>query len=296
MRTEKNIWIAFVLNLCFSVLEFLGGIFTGSVAILSDAVHDLGDAASIGVSCFLERKSKKQPDESYTYGYARYSLMGGVVSTLLLIFGSVLVTGNAVVRLFHPIAVHYNGMIGFAVAGVFVNAVAAFCTREGESLNQKAVNLHMLEDVLGWIVVLVGAFVIKFTNFVWIDSLMSIGVAAFILINAIKNLKEITDIFLEKVPQGICIEEIKEHIESLDGVLGVHHIHVWTLDGQNNSATMHVVTNGENAEIKQTIRTVLHKYKICHVTLEMEEEPACCGEEDCHIEVKRCTGPCHHHH
>lgn len=149
MKTEKNILIAFILNLAFSLFEFVGGLFTGSVAIISDAVHDLGDAASIGISYFLEKKSKKQPDEEYTYGYARYSVIGSVITTLILLFGSALVIYNAASRIISPAEINYDGMIIFAVVGVCVNLGAALFTHGGDSLNQKAVNLHMLEDVLG---------------------------------------------------------------------------------------------------------------------------------------------------
>ena len=150
MKTERNILIAFILNFAFSIFEFIGGAITGSVAIVSDAVHDIGDAMSIGASYFLEKKSKKQPDETYTYGYARYSVMGGVITTFVLIFGSVAVIYNAILRIVNPVEINYDGMIVFAVVGVVVNLAAAYFTREGDSINQKAVNLHMLEDVLGW--------------------------------------------------------------------------------------------------------------------------------------------------
>ena len=194
MKTERNILIAFILNLAFSVFEFVGGIFTGSVAIISDAVHDIGDAASIGISFFLEKKSKKQPDERFTYGYARFSVIGSVITTLILLFGSVAVIYNAILRLIDPVEINYDGMIIFAVVGVIVNFLAALFTREGGSLNQKAVNLHMLEDVLGWVVVLVGAIVIKFTGWFIIDPILSIIVAIFVIINSVKNLMEITDL------------------------------------------------------------------------------------------------------
>ena len=180
MKTERNILIAFILNLSFSIFEFVGGVFTGSVAITSDAVHDIGDAASIGISYFLEKRSKKQPDEKYTYGYARYSIIGGFITTLILLIGSAFVIYNAIIRIINPVEINYNGMIVFAVVGVIVNFSAAFFTREGDSLNQKAVNLHMLEDVLGWIVVLVGAVVMRFTDFSLIDPIMSVGVSLFI--------------------------------------------------------------------------------------------------------------------
>ena len=190
MQTDKNILIAFMLNFAFSVFECVGGIFTGSVAIVSDAIHDMGDAVSIGISYFLEKKSKQQPDENYTYGYARYSVFGSVITTVILLFGSVMVIFNAVNRIINPVEIDYNGMIVFAIIGTAVNVAAAFFTRDGTSLNQKAVNLHMIEDVLGWIVVLLGAIVMKFTDFALIDPIMSIGVAVFILVHAIKNLKE----------------------------------------------------------------------------------------------------------
>ena len=250
MKTEKNILIAFILNLSFSIFEFIGGIFTGSVAILSDAVHDIGDAASIGLSYFLEKKSKKQPDEIYTYGYARFSVMGGVITTLILLFGSCAVIYNAITRIFNPVEINYNGMIVFAVVGVLVNFLAAYFTKDGDSLNQKAVNLHMLEDVLGWLVVLVGAIIMRFTDIRIIDPIMSICVAIFIFVNAIKNLKEVLDLFLNKIPHDISVKEIKEHLLEIDSIKDIHHIHIWSMDGHHNYATMHVVADGDAHKIK----------------------------------------------
>ena len=296
MKTEKRILIAFLLNLFFSIFEFLGGLFTKSVAIMSDAIHDLGDAMSIGASYFLEKKSKKQPDEVYTYGYARFSVMGGVITTVILLIGSAAVIYNAVLRIFNPVQINYNGMIIFAIVGVAVNFCAAYFTSGGHSLNQKAVNLHMLEDVLGWAVVLVGAVVMKFTNIAIIDPIMSIGVAIFIFINAIKNFREVIDLFLAKLPPYLKIEEIKEHICEIDGVLGVHHIHIWSMDGNSNYATMHVVCKGNTHEIKHKIRDELREHGINHVTLELEEEGEHCHEEHCHIENHDNDGHHHHHH
>ena len=294
MKTEKNIFFAFILNLAFSVFEFIGGVFTGSVAIISDAIHDIGDATSIGVAFFLEKKSKKQPDKKYTYGYARYSVIGSVLTTLILLLGSAMIIYNAVLRIISPTEINYNGIIIFAIVGVCVNLGAALLTRDGDSLNQKAVNLHMLEDVLGWVVVLVGAIVMRFTDFYIIDPLMSIGVAIFILINALKNLKEILDLFLEKTPRDISIDEIAEHICEVEGVLSVHHIHVWSMDGHNNYATMHVVVKGDTHTIKHNIRGELKEHGIGHATLEIETEDEHCHEEHCHVDVVSSAG--HHHH
>ena len=296
MKTQKNILIAFILNLSFAVFEFAGGILTGSIAIMSDAIHDIGDAASIGASCFLENKSSRQPDEKYTYGYARFSVLGSLINTLILLTGSGVVIYNAIARLFFPTDVDHSGMIIFAVIGIAVNLTAAVITHKGESLNQKAVNLHMLEDVLGWVVVLIGAVIMKFTDITLIDPLMSIGVSVFILIHAVKNGKKILDLFLEKIPDGIDINDLYHHICNIDGVIDVHHIHIRSIDGQRNYATMHVVTSSNPHEVKEKIRKELKEHGICHSTLELETEGEICHEQLCFTENNIYSIHKHHHH
>ncbi len=294
MKTEKNILIAFILNLTFSIFEFIGGIFTGSVAIQSDAVHDIGDAASIGISYLLERKAKKQPDNTHTYGYARYSVLGGFFTSLILLLGSVAVILNAVLKIINPNKINYDGMIVFAVIGVIVNFFAAYFTREGESINQKAVNLHMLEDVLGWLTVLVGAVLMRFTDFRLLDPIMSIGVAIFILISAVQSLKAVLDIFLEKTPSGITTQEITKHVCEIDGIRDVHHVHLRSLDGNNIYATMHVVTDGDPRIIKQAVRKELYVHGITHSTLELEATDEHCDAQSCYVEP--CRKKHRHHH
>ncbi len=296
MKTEKNILIAFILNLSFSLLEFIGGIWTGSVSIVSDAVHDLGDAISIGISLFLEKKSKKQPDEAYTYGYARYSVLGGTLTALFLLLGSLFVIYNAAQRIIHPTAINYDGMLLFAVIGLCMNLCAALVTRHGKSLNQKAVNLHMLEDVLGWAVVLIGALVMRFTDLAILDPILSIAVALFILINSIRHLGEAVVIFLGKAPSCIDVKEMKLRLSQLAGVLDVHHIHLWTMDGQTNCATMHIVTNANPALIKESVRNELKACGIAHATLELETEGEPCPAANCHTEQSHDCGHHHHHH
>ena len=292
MKTEKNILIAFLLNITFSIFEFFGGIFTNSVAILSDSIHDLGDAISIGISYFMERKSKKPGDNNYTYGYVRYSVLGGVITTTILLVGSILVIISATKRLINPVEVNYNGMIIFAIIGVILNFIAAYVTKEGDSINQKSVNLHMLEDVLGWIVVLIGAIIMNFTDIRILDSIMSIAVAIFILINSLKNLKKVLDLFLEKTPDDINIDELKTHLIQIKGVDDIHHIHVWSIDGFNNYATMHIVSKSNDiAKVKKEIREELLEHNISHAILETEEEA--CDDKECHVELKKHS---HHHH
>lgn len=297
MKTEKNILTAFILNIAFSIFELIGGIFTNSISIISDAVHDFGDALSIGISLVLEKISKKKPNETYTYGYVRYSVLGALITTIVLTLGSVFVIIGGINRILNPETINYNGMIIFAIFGVIINFFAAYFTREGDSLNQKAVNLHMLEDVLGWVVVLIGSILMKFTDISLIDSIMSIGIALFILINAFKNMKSILDLFLEKTPKNISVEEIKKHLLEIKGVIDVHHVHIWSIDGYNNYSTMHIVTDEKNIkELKNKIREEMNEHGICHSTIEIEDKDDICDEKECEIKANNEIGHHHHHH
>ncbi len=296
MKSEIKIFLAFILNLLFSLFEFCGGAFTGSVAIISDAVHDMGDALSILISFLLEKKSKNNPDLKYTYGYSRYSLLGCAVTCFILLSGSVVVIYNAILRLINPEPINYNGMIIFAVVGVIVNFIAVFFTSGGGTLNQKAVNLHMLEDVLGWVVVLIGAVVMRFTDFYYLDPIMSICLALFIMINALKNLLEVLNIFLEKAPKDIDVRELCNGLCRIDGVSDVHHFHLRSFDGQNNSATMHIVTDFDAHIVKENVRNFLKEKGIEHSTIEIETEDENCTHKNCKLELDLKTHHHHHHH
>ena len=296
MKTDRNILVAFLLNLTFAIFEFWGGFFTNSVAIMSDAVHDFSDALSIGLSYFLEKKSMKAPDDKHTYGYKRYSVAGSLITTVVLLTGSAFVIINAVKRLINPVEINYNSMIVFAVVGVVVNLLAAVFTHKGESLNQKAVNLHMLEDVLGWIVVLVGAVVMKFTDLSVIDPIMSIGVSVFILVNALKNLKKVVDLFLLKTPMKLSVHQVKDEICKIDGVEDVHHIHLWSIDSFDVYATMHVVTDGDHKQVKSLVKEKLKELSVTHSTLEIEDISESCCEHECEVHNDNHHHHHHHHH
>ena len=294
MKTEKNILIAFILNLGFSIFEFIGGAITNSVAIISDSIHDMGDAMSIGVSYFLEKKSKKKPDDKYTYGYIRYSVIGSTITTIILILGSLFVMYNAIKRIINPVDINYNGMIIFAVVGVVVNFLAAYFTKDGDSLNQKSVNLHMLEDVLGWAVVLIGAIIMRFTDIRIIDPILSILVALFIFKNAVSNFKSILDLFLEKTPNEISISELKEHLLKIEGIKNVHHVHIWSIDGYNNYATMHIVVDGDTKKVKKLVKEELKEHGISHITIEIEDSDEICEDKTCKLDTEHQHA--HHHH
>jgi len=290
--TEKNILIAFLLNLSFSIFELIGGLFTNSISIISDAMHDFLDSISIFISYFLEKISKRKPDNKYTYGYARYSILGAIITNTILITGSTLVVISAVKRIINPVKVNYDGMIFLAFIGVIINFLAVYFTKGGKSLNQKAVNLHMLEDVLGWIVVLIGSILIKFTKLNMIDSILSILVAIFILRGAIKSFKKIIDLFLEKIPDGIKIDDIKKHLLEITGIKDIHHVHIWSLDGFNNYATMHIVTNSKDtSRLKDEVREELKEHGICHVTIEIEDNNTTCHDLECEVKIEN-----HGHH
>lgn len=295
MKTEKNILIAFILNISFSIFEFFGWLFTWSISILSDSIHDLWDALSIGISYFLEKKSKKEPDKNHTYGYIRYSVIGSVITTSILLFGSMFVIYESINRIITPVEINYNGMIIFAIFWVIVNSIASYVTSRGNSLNQKSVNLHMLEDVLWWIVVLIWSILMKFTNISIIDPILSICVALFILYHATKNLKEIVNLFLEKIPDWIDIDEIKNHILQVEWVKDVHHIHIRSIDWYNNFATLHVVVEKYSEEVKHKVKEELHEHKICHSTIELELKNENCEDKKCDLKnIKSESG--HHHH
>lgn len=294
-KTSRNILIAFLLNFIFSIYEFVGGTFTGSTAIMSDAVHDLGDAISIGIAYFLEKHSQKQPDKTYTYGYARYSLFGSIITTLVLLAGSCFVIINAILHIVHPAPINYNGMIMLAVIGAIVNFIAAYFTSGKDSLNQKSVNLHMLEDVLGWIVVLAGAIIMRFTDITYLDPILSIAVAIFILKHALANFKATLAILLEKTPAQISIDDLCDHLQKIPHVESVHHVHVWSLDEQHNYATLHVVTKSLTVKLKHSLRNELAEHGITHSTIEFETPSEHCDAQECHLEPTTIHHHSHNH-
>ncbi len=296
MKTDKKILIAFLLNLFFSIFEFVGGAITGSVAVISDAIHDFGDAFSIGLSYFLEKLSLKRPNSKYTFGYYRYSVLGSVIQSSVLLFGSVLVIYNSILRFINPKPINYNGMIIMAIVGFLVNFIAAYFTSGEGSLNQKSINLHMLEDVLGWAIVLIGSIVMKFTDWAFLDNILSIAVAVFIVINAIKGLKAVFDIFLEKTPDNIDFDEIKEHILKIDGIIDVHHLHIWSMDGFKTSATMHIIAKGDFTKIKHNLKEELEEHGISHSTIEFETVGEECDDKDCTHTFEKHSHHHHHHH
>ncbi len=281
----KNIKTAFFLNLSFTLIEFIGGILTNSMAILSDAVHDLGDSFSLGLAWYFQKLAKKKSNKIYTYGYKRFSLMGAVINSIVLIVGSVLILVHALPRLFSPQQPDTGGMLLLAVFGVIVNGAAVLRLRKGHSINERVVSLHMLEDVLGWVAVLIGAGIMHFTDLPVIDPILSIAIAVFILYNVFRNMKESWRIILQGSPSRIDTDEIMKMIESYPEIQSVHDVHLWSADGEYNVMTVHVVLNEPLPmtalhSLKDSIRRKLEEHDIQHVTIEFETAGEDCAMED----------------
>ena len=279
--SAKNLGIAFFLNLGFAVIEIIGGVWTNSVAIISDAVHGFGDAFSIGVSFFLERYSKKRRTRTFTYGYKRFSTLGALINSIVLLVGSVFVFMETIPRLFHPAEVNYSGMMWLAIAGLAVNGFAALRLMKGNSISQRAVMLHLLEDVLGWLAVLVGSLVIRYTGWYFIDPLLSVCIGIFILTNVCRNLYAIFRILLQATPEHIPEDKVKPVLEGVPGVKEVHDLHVWTLDGEKNIASAHLIVSDvasreDVIKVKHEAVDKLKEMGIDHLTVEIEYESEGC--------------------
>ncbi len=278
---EERVRFAAFLNVAFTVLELVGGLWTNSLAILSDALHDFGDSIALLASWIFERGAQKSPDTSRTFGYQRLSLFSALFSASILIGGSIVIIFQAIPRLFNPETVNAFGMVGIAVIGIIFNGAGFFLLKKGESLNEKVLSWHLLEDVLGWVGILVGGVIIYFWKFYLLDPIMTIGLTAFILYNVTKNLREAINILLQGVPKHINLEAVKEDITAIKGVLGIHDIHIWSLEGETDILTAHVVLDDEALKspepTKQTIKETLQKHHIEHSTIELESKYLCAG-------------------
>ena len=274
-QSGKNLKIAFFLNLGFTILEFFGGIYVNSVAIMSDAVHDLGDSLSLGTAWYLDKKSKKEADDKYSFGYKRFSLLGALINSIVLIGGSIYVISEAIARLFDPQPSDAQGMIVFAIIGVLVNGYAAWKLSSGNSLNEKTVSWHLMEDVLGWVAVLIVAIVLNFTDNQYLDPALSILITLYILYNVVLRLKETLYIFLQGVPKEIKAAKIKNEILKIENVNSLHHTHIWSLEGEHHVFSSHIKLKNikdfeELLAIKKQVKAVLKEYHFDHYTIETE--------------------------
>ncbi len=279
----KNIKVAFFLNFGFTLLEIVGGFYVNSVSILSDALHDLGDSLSLGISWYLHNRSKKEADTKFTFGYSRFSILGALINSVILMGGSVYVIIEAVKRLIHPEQSDAKGMLVFAIIGIAVNGYAAFKLSHGTSLNERVVSWHLIEDVMGWAAVLVVSIVMMFTDAPYLDPALSLAITLFILYNVVKRLRETFVILLQGTPEGIDPEKIKMEILGVQDVVSLHHMNVWSLEGENHVFTAHIKLDKsvgfiEMLTAKRRVKDILRKYPFSHYTIEVEM-----SDENCEL-------------
>ncbi len=283
---EGSISIAFFLNLSFTLIELAGGIFTNSIAIVSDAVHDFGDSLSLGLAWYFQRLSKKGSTKRYSYGYKRFSLLGAIINSVVLVAGSAYILSEAVPRVFAPQETDASGMFILAIIGILINGAVVLRTRKARSINEKVVSLHLLEDVLGWAVVLVGSVVMHFTGLTVLDPILSAVIAAFVLFNVFRNIRQVLPILLQGTPAGIERERVAGAITALKEVRGVHDLHIWSLDEDYHVLTVHIALTEalparQSAELKDTIRALLKEEGVQHSTIEVEAPDEACRFADC---------------
>lgn len=277
----RNIRTAFFLNLSFTIIEIIGGFLTNSMAILSDALHDLGDSLSLGLSWYLEKYAAKGRDTQFTYGYGRFSLLSALINAIVLITGSVFILMEAIPRLIDPVQPKANGMVFLALLGVVFNGLAVIKLRNGDSLNQKMVSWHLWEDVLGWIGVLIIAIIMKFIDAPILDGIFSVGFTLFILYNVVKVLKQTLKILLQGKPENMDLEKISHDIRNIQNIISSHDLRIWSMDGKQIVMTIHVVvpddiSKQEIIQVKSQVVTTARQHDISHVTTEIEYEGEAC--------------------
>lgn len=282
--SEANIGLAFLLNLLFTIIEFIGGWLTNSTAIMADAVHDLGDSLSLGFGWLLQRLSKRHADEQFSYGYSRFSLLGALINGAVLVAGSIWILSEAIPRLLNPQMPVAEGMLGLAVLGVVVNGWAAWSLSRGKTLNERVLNWHLLEDVLGWIAVLIVSIILLFVDWPILDPILSIAFTLFILFNVFRYLKRTLVIFLQAVPDKKLKQMIQQRLSEIDQVGDIHHLHLWSLDGEHHVMTAHLVLanhpdSEQQIELKQRIADLLSDLNLSHTTIEFELQQEVCRDE-----------------
>lgn len=282
----KRIRFALVLNFTFAIVELVGGYLTGSVAIISDALHDFGDSLALGFALVMQKLSMKKSDHLYSYGYRRMSLLSALFASGFLLFGSIYVIVNAALRLPNPQLPHVPGMIGLAILGIVVNGISAWRVKRGQTLNEQAISWHLVEDLLGWVVILVGAVAINVLQMPVLDPILAIGFALFILRGVYKTFRSSARLFLQGAPESVSMGNITKAIEALPGVESSHDLHVWSLDGESHVLTIHVVVKEDCSplqieEVKKLARHQAGTFGIQHATIEIEFSSTDCPTVDC---------------
>ena len=274
MKAKYTVWLAFFLNLTYAIVEFIAGGVFGSSAVLADSVHDLGDAIAIGISAFLESISNREEDSHYTLGYKRFSLLGAMVTAVILMTGSVLVILENIAKIFHPQPVNGEGILWLGIIAIIINVLASLVIRKGQTKNESILSLHFLEDTLGWVAVILMAIVLRFTDWYILDPLLSLAISFFILSKALPRFWSTLKIFLDAVPEGVDIQKIKTDLAELNHVASINQLNLWTMDGLEKNAIVHVcLKEMEHMETcKESIRIFLKDCGFQNITIEVDAD------------------------
>ena len=280
---DKNLIVAISINLFLTFAQFFGGLISGSLALIADAIHNLSDAVSLGIAIFARKIGRKTADEFRTFGYKRAEVIAALINLTLMVLISLYLIYEAIWRFIEPQII--SGWIVIIIAGIALivdlyTSVITYRLSEN-NMNMKAAFLHNLSDALASIGVVIAGSLILLYEWFWVDSLITMVIAGYILLQTFKMLPNSVNFLMDATPNNISIVDVKTSMSLIKGVEDVHHIHVWNLDEQRVALEAHVVTGAEslkdNATIKEAIKKSLQeKYDINHSTLEFEHT-----EEDC---------------
>lgn len=273
---EKYLWIAFSLTTTFIVVEVVGSILSHSLALLSDAAHLFTDGSAQIISIIAIRLARREADTKRTFGYYRFEILAAMLNACILTLVAVFIFYKAYERFFETPEIHTTGMLLIAIAGLIINIISVTLLRPGskESLNVKSAYIDAQADMIGSIGVIITAVLIEFTHWIFLDSIMALLIALWILPRTWSLLKESINILLEGVPDGIDLKDIHAKLSTLPGVQDVHDIHVWALTNGKISLTAHLVVDKthNNPHLLQTSAQLLEQqFAITHSTLQIEE-------------------------
>jgi cobalt-zinc-cadmium efflux system protein len=275
---SRRLLISILLNGFITLVEVVGGIFSNSLALISDAIHNLSDTLALALAWLANSVSGRKPDVKRTYGYKRFEILSAFINVSLLTAISLYLIYEAILRFFHPEPVKSGLMILIAVIGLFVNLFSVlFLHRDSKkSLNVKAAYVHLLGDTLSSLAVIGGAILIYYMQIVWIDPLLTLVISIVIIVQAFKILHESVDILMQSTPRNLDLGEIKTHLEKHPLIQNIHHVHCWQLQDHDILFEAHIETSQDLllsdsgklvTEIEEALR---EKFHITHTTLQVE--------------------------
>ena len=287
-KANKAFVFSIVFNFLFVIIEVISGLLIHSLSLLSDAGHNLIDVASLALALIALRLIKIRPSEKYTYGYKKFTILIALFNAFVLLVSIGAIGYEAVGRLFHPQPVPGKFIIIIAGTGIIINTITAlmFLKDKEKDLNIKNAYIHLLSDAIVSLGLVFGGIIIFYTNYYWIDPLLSILIAIVILISTWSLLRQSLKLSIDAVPDGIDLEHVSKAAKKIDGVIDFHHIHIWAISTSENALTAHLVVSKETTNeklqiIQNNIRNELGNLNIEHTTLETEFDDNTCIEPNC---------------